>query len=76
MLVSKALLSRIEYLEAENKLLKEVRLRVMTSLLNYTLDLLHSVFIDFFSFLGPCVNELTYWEHTSIPQFVMIHFHM
>lgn len=33
----------------------------MTSLLNYTLDLLHSVFIDFFSFLGPCVNELTYW---------------
>ena len=72
-LVNKALLSRIEYLEAENKKLK-VQPRVERTTLRvediagddslvklYTGFSTYSVFIEFYAFLGPSVNELTYW---------------
>ena len=77
MLVSKVLLSRIEYLEAENKSLKSKKsptvgnapFRVecianddkLIKLYVYTGFTTYSVFVAFFTFLGPSVNELTYW---------------
>lgn len=73
-LVDKALLSRIEYLEAENKSLRskskaveDVPFRAESINDNdqlfklYTGFPTYSVFFEFFSFLGPSVNELTYW---------------
>lgn len=74
-LVSKALLSRIEYLQAENKSLKRKSQSVVENtpfrveciagddklVKLYTGFSTHSVFIEFYSFLGPSVSELTYW---------------
>ena len=73
-LVSKALLSRIEYLEAENKSLRSKSQTVENApfcvecianddklIKHYTGFATYSVFVAFFSFLGPSVNELTYW---------------
>ena len=70
-LVNTALLARIEVLEAENRQLKsqsqiqyfrisQIRhsdklVRFFTGFVSYM------VFIAFFEFLGPAVNELTYW---------------
>ena len=77
-LVEKALLSRIEFLEAENKDLKlklskpekktfsvegvagnDDLVRLYTGFTTY------SVFLAFYEFLGPSVNELTYRSHQS-----------
>ena len=74
-LVSKALLSRIEYLEAKNKSLKSKKSPTVGNapfrvecianddklIKLYTGFTTYSVFVAFFSFLGPSVNELTYW---------------
>ena len=73
-LVSKALLSRIEYLEAENKSLRSKSQTVENApfcvecianddklIKLYTRFATYRVFVAFFSFLGPSFNELTYW---------------
>ena len=72
-LVNKALLSRIEYLEAEIKSLTHSSESHITPfrveciscddklVKFYTGFSTYDVFMEFFSFLGPSVNELTYW---------------
>lgn len=74
-LVSKALLSRIEYLKAENKSLRTKKSPTVENtqfrveciarddklIKLYTGFTTYSVFVAFFSFLGPSVNELAYW---------------
>ena len=72
-LVDKALLSRIELLEAENKDLKSKLSKVATKTFSvedvagnddlmklYTGFTTYSVFLAFYEFLGPSVNELAY----------------
>lgn len=69
-LVDKALLSRIELLEAENKDLKSRAMSRKTSVEDvagnddlvklYTGFTTYSVFLAFYEFLGPSVNELAY----------------
>ena len=76
--VDKALLLRIELLEAENKDLKSNLSKVETKSFSvedvarnddlvklYTGFTTYSVFLDFYEFLGPSVNELAY---RGVPQ--------
>lgn len=72
-LVNTALVARIEMLEAENRRLKKLDVKVKS---HFTVESLagndkliklytgfssYSVFLSFYAFLGPSVNELSYW---------------
>ena len=75
-LVNTALVARIEMLEAENRKLKnvsEVKKHFTIELIAkndnliklYTGFTSYSLFLAFYTFLGPSVNELSYWGEAS-----------
>ena len=78
-LVSRALISRIEYLEAENVRLQCVPTKPKRFSIEqirdddrlmcfYTGFKSYVVFLAFFRFLGPAVNKLNYWGSSTTPR--------